>query len=73
MKSLAEVEEGKKVKIMEILGGHGLVRRLLRIGLTVGIELFIVNNQGPIIVKFGDSTIAIGRGMAKKILVEEVL
>ncbi|MGB9729649.1 MAG: hypothetical protein ACPL1B_07250 [Thermoprotei archaeon] len=24
-------------------------------------------------VKFGDSTIAIGRGMAKKILVEEVL
>ncbi|MGC9067574.1 MAG: FeoA family protein [Thermoprotei archaeon] len=73
MKSLAEVEEGKKVKIMEILGGYGLVRRLLRIGLTVGIELFIVNNQGPIIVKFGDSTIAIGRGMAKKILVEEVL
>ncbi len=58
---------------MEILGGYGLVRRLLRIGLTVGIEIFIVNNQGPIIVKFGDSTIAIGRGMAKKILVEEVL
>lgn len=72
MRSLAEVEEGKRVKIIEILGGYGFVKRLLRSGLTIGIELFIVSNHGPIIVKLGDSTLAIGKGMAKKILVEVI-
>lgn len=73
MKSLDEVEEGKKVRIVKILGGYGLIRRLVSLGLTIGVELFIINNQGPIIIKVGDSNIAIGRGIAKKVLVEEVV
>lgn len=73
MKSLDEIEEGKKVRIVKILGGYGLIRRLVSLGLTIGVELFIINNQGPIIIKVGDSNIAIGRGIAKKVLVEEVV
>jgi len=73
MKSLDEIEEGKKVRIVKILGGYGLIRRLVSLGLTIGVELFIINNHGPIIIKVGDSNIAIGRGIAKKVLVEEIV
>jgi ferrous iron transport protein A len=73
MKSLDEIEVGKKVRIVKILGGYGLVRRLVSLGLTIGVELLIINNQGPIIIKLGDSNIAIGRGIARKVLVEEII
>jgi ferrous iron transport protein A len=73
MKSLDEIEVGRKVRIVKILGGYGLVRRLVSLGLTIGVELFIINNQGPIIIKLGDSNIAIGRGIARKVLVEEII
>jgi ferrous iron transport protein A len=73
MKSLDEIEVGRKVRIVKILGGYGLVRRLVSLGLTIGVELLIINNQGPIIIKLGDSNIAIGRGIARKVLVEEII
>jgi ferrous iron transport protein A len=73
MKSLDEIEVGRKVRIVKILGGYGLVRRLVSLGLTIGVELFIINNQGPIIIKLGDSNIAIGKGIARKVLVEEII
>jgi len=73
MKSLDEIEVGRKVRIVKILGGYGLVRRLVSLGLTIGVELLIINNQGPIIIKLGDSNIAIGKGIARKVLVEEII
>lgn len=66
--------EGSKVVIREIVGsGHGLKRRLLEMGLTPGTEVEVLRNGwGPVIVRFRGSSVAIGRGMASKIIVEVV-
>ncbi|MCE4623523.1 MAG: ferrous iron transport protein A [Caldisphaeraceae archaeon] len=73
MQTLAEVEEGKSVRIVEIMGGYGLISRLLRLGIIKGVVVSVVRNRGPVVLRFGDSVFAIGRGMAMKILVEEVV
>jgi len=66
---------GLPLRIMDISGGEGVRRRLFSLGLHPG-DLIEFMNQGimggPILVRPIDSgvTIAIGRGVARKILVE---
>ncbi|MEM0022901.1 MAG: FeoA family protein [Archaeoglobaceae archaeon] len=59
-----------KVKIMGIVGGKGFVRRLADMGLMPGKVVEVVSKGPPIVVRVMDSEIAIGRGIARKILVE---
>jgi ferrous iron transport protein A len=62
-------------KIIEIQGGHGLHRRLNVLGIREGQIIRIISKQplrGPITVSIGNTQITIGRGMASKILVEEL-
>lgn len=61
-----------KVRIIGISAGRGLVRRLADMGLAVGRVVEVVSKGPPIVVKVMDCEIAIGRGIARKILVEEV-
>lgn len=70
--TLDEVPVGVKVKVISILGGHGIANRLMQMGLTPGTIIEVVNNIGPIIVKVRGTTIALGRGMARKVIVERV-
>ena len=57
--------------VREIRGGRGLVRRLVELGFTPNSEVTIVkSNPGPILVSIKGSRIALGRGVAMKILVE---
>lgn len=72
---LAEAPQGVPLRIVEILGGHGIRRRLLALGFHV--EDIIEKNSnalfgGPILVKnvATDTSVALGRGIAQKILVE---
>lgn len=70
---LSVVEEGKTVRIIKIVGGRGLVRRLHEIGLLPGAEITIVRNSGfgPVIIRNDVSgTFSLGFGVAKKIMVE---
>ena len=55
-------------------GGKGIISRLAGMGIGIGQIVEVVKNEGrgPVIVKVGESKVAIGRGMALKIVVERV-
>ncbi|NLA50257.1 MAG: hypothetical protein GX876_12460 [Bacteroidales bacterium] len=61
---------GEKVILEKIEGGVGLNNRLSSLGLTPGTELCIIQDTGgPLLVSVRDSRIALGRGVAHKIMV----
>lgn len=70
---LTKLEERESGVVVQINGGHGLVRRLESLGIRVGKKVTKVSSQlmrGPVTVRIGNSHVAIGFGMAKKIFVE---
>ncbi len=72
-KDLTQLEGGESGVVVEIHGGYGLIRRLESLGIRVGKKVTKVSSQfmrGPVTVRVGNSHVAIGFGMAKKILVE---
>lgn len=71
---LTMVEKGREVVLHEIRGGMGIRRRLTDMGLHTGSHLRIVSNSGggPFVISIGDTRLMIGRGMAHKIMVENV-
>lgn len=73
--NLTEMNAGEKGRVVNILGGCGLIRRLEIMGIRIGVEITKISEQfivGPVTIKVGesDSQISIGYGMATKILVE---
>lgn len=62
---------GSKVIIYNIAGGEEFSKKMVEMGFNKGTEIRIIsNNNGPIIVRLGESRIALGRGMAQKIMVQ---
>ncbi|RLG53817.1 MAG: hypothetical protein DRO00_02895 [Thermoproteota archaeon] len=71
--SLAFIQEGKKARVIDIFGGRGMVRRLMEMGLSPGSEVIVVRNSlGPMIIEVRGVRLALGRGLASRILVEPV-
>ncbi len=71
--TLANMEAGQTGKVTSVRGGHGFRARLDALGIRPGMKITKVSGQimrGPIIVKVGNSQVAIGFGMARHILVE---
>jgi ferrous iron transport protein A len=71
--NLTGVKEGQKVKVTDIEGGEGLSRRLENLGIRKGAVVIKVTAQsykGPVIVKIGHTQVALGQGMAQKVLVD---
>lgn len=67
---LAMAQEGARVRIQALAAGRGLDRRLTELGLNVGAEVNVVQRQGGgLLLARGEGRIAIGGGMAAKILV----
>jgi len=68
---LAMAKSGEKVIIKEIMGGGSARGRLASMGLRPEDPLEIINNngQGRLIVGHGTTRLALGRGMAQKVLV----
>ncbi|NVZ09426.1 ferrous iron transport protein A [Allochromatium humboldtianum] len=70
---LAMAGEGERVRIRTLQGGKGLARRLTELGLNPGTEVRIVARQGcGLVVARGETRLALGCGMAVKILVEAI-
>jgi Fe2+ transport system protein FeoA len=84
---LAHLKKGKTGRIIEIHsrhhgghhggnhGMHGFQRRLNILGIRVGQIVRVDSKQplmGPITVSVGNSQMTMGRGMAHKIIVEEL-
>lgn len=71
--SLAEIPSGRNAIIRGILGGFGLSRRLDALGIRTGKKIVKVSTplaRGPVVLRCGNTQLAIGFGMARKIIVE---
>jgi len=77
MMSLIKAPHDTPLKIVDILGGHGVRRRLFALGFHKN-DLIELDSQtifrGPILVRnlTLDTSVALGRGVARKIIVEIV-
>ena len=70
---LAEIKSGKNVVVHSVRGGHAAERRLVEMGLIPGELIKVLNNPGfgPVYILVKGSKIALGQGLANKILVKE--
>ena len=75
MISLINAPRDKQLKIVEFEGGHGVRRRLLSLGFHKNDVIELDSRSilgGPILVRdlTSDTSVALGRGIARKIMVE---
>ena len=71
---LGMARPGEIVEIVAINGGHEVHRRLTDLGLTTGTRVRIVQGDGagPMLLAFkDDARLAVGRGVALKIMVTQ--
>jgi len=71
--TLAEMKTGQTGTVVGVLGGHGLVRRLDALGIRPGKKVIKLSStlfRGPVILRVGSTQVAVGFGMARKIIVE---
>jgi Fe2+ transport system protein FeoA len=68
---LSMVSVGERVRLIKVNAGEKLVCRLGSMGLTPGVEIRVLQDLGgPKTICVRDSRIALGKGVAHKILVE---
>ena len=71
--SLVQIKTNRKCRIVEILGGLNLQNRLMNMSVHKGRELVKLSHiglRGPVVIKAGRSILALGHGVAAKIIVE---
>ena len=71
--SLRQMPPGRSGKVVQVQGGVGLVNRLSALGLRPGKKITKVSSmlmRGPVTVQLGNTRLAIGFGMASRIIVE---
>jgi ferrous iron transport protein A len=67
---LSMAGEGSRVRVVALLGGAGLDKRLTEMGLNPGSELNVRQRRGGgMVVSRGETRLGLGFGMAHKILV----
>ncbi len=68
---LSMVQSGESVQVAAIRAGWGLQRRLADMGLTPGVRVKVINSQGrgPVVLDIRGSRLALGHGIAHKIMV----
>lgn len=72
-KNLIELKPKEIGRIIEIQGGIGLSRRLEVMNIRLGKNIKKITSnplRGPIIIEIDQRKVAIGRGMAAKVIVE---
>jgi Fe2+ transport system protein FeoA len=70
---LTDLREGEKSAMVLAFGGHRMVRRLAEMGLTPGTEVTVVRSapmHGPIEISVRGVSLALGRGIACRVLVK---
>lgn len=71
--TLAQMEIGQAGIIVGIQGGRGLIRRLEALGIRPGKKVTKISAalfRGPVTLRVDNSQVAVGFGMAKRIIVE---
>ena len=70
---LTKIKTNQSAVIKEILGGRELEKRLEVMGIRPGKKITKIGShfwRGPVTISVGKSKVAIGHGMAQKIMVE---
>ncbi len=71
--TLDQIAAGKRARVIEIRGGRGLCRHLEQMGIHRGDVISLQGAgafRGPLLIEVHGSRIAIGRGVARKVVVE---
>jgi len=71
--TLAGMQIGQSGVVVQIQGGHGLVNRLNSLGIRPGKRITKVSSmimRGPVTIEVDRAQVAIGFGMANRIIVE---
>jgi len=73
LEALGTLPIGGHARIARIDGGVKLVRRLMGLGLRVGSEVAVLQHRGRgVVLANGDTRVALGGGIAGKLLVEPI-
>lgn len=68
-----QLKPGQKARVLSILGGRGIEKRMLEMGIVPGTEIALIGKhpfRGPVIFQVGGVRIAVGRKMAESLEVE---
>ncbi|MFW6105371.1 MAG: FeoA family protein [Chloroflexota bacterium] len=71
--TLADMKTGQTGTVVGFLGGHGLIRRLDALGIRPGKKVTKLSStlfRGPVMLKVDNAQVAVGFGMARKIIIE---
>jgi len=71
--TLAQLPTGQSCIVVEILGGRGMINRLSALGIRPGLRVTKVGAmfmRGPVTIQIGNTQVAIGFGMANRVIVE---
>lgn len=72
--SLVQLKAGSKARIIDILGGGSLENKLMNMGIYKNKEISKLSHiglRGPVVIKVARTILALGHGIAEKIIVEE--
>ena len=67
-----DIPAGKSARVVDVTGGMGMKNRLAAIGIYPGATVKVVKSPpGPMIIEVSGTRLALGKGMAARIEVEE--
>lgn len=70
---LSDLSSGEEAIVEEFLGGRGIYTKLYAMGITPGVRIRVLSmGAGPILLEVRGFKLALGRGMASRILVRKV-
>ncbi|HDN79389.1 MAG: hypothetical protein DRI61_10460 [Chloroflexi bacterium] len=72
---LSMVAPGQEVELVTVYGGWGIRYRLAEMGLNPGVRIRVIQSDfrgGPILIAVRGSRLALGRGMAHKVMVRSI-
>ncbi|OLS24304.1 MAG: hypothetical protein HeimC3_20220 [Candidatus Heimdallarchaeota archaeon LC_3] len=73
--SLIDLKQGQQGKISYIRGNHKVIRRLLEMGLTLGIIFSLIKTtpfNGPVEIEVRGSRLALGNSVAKNVYIKKL-
>jgi Fe2+ transport system protein FeoA len=71
--SLIQMREDQKAKVLDVSGSKGFQHKMMSMGIYPGVEITKVSHfalQGPVTIRVGRGTVALGHGIAARISVE---
>ena len=71
--TVAQMRTGQAGTVVGVMGGPGLIRRLDALGIRPGRRITKVSSalfRGPVMLRVNSAQVAVGFGMARKIIIE---